>query len=213
MTIGQRLKQLRESKQMTQAETAKAVEAATRGVIANWEADKTTPRPQFLQAYANYFNVPIDWIRYGDFDEFCNKVLTYAIETDIPHPLYMELKRLLDITAQRYAINEEPKEDAQTRLETFKEAYGDSLIKKIKGKGAVYDEDSVLQVAINVITDTLNSSGAELFNNTIKDLKTMKPAINKMMNSEKLSDDREALKKVDNDITALLNSLDKLLNQ
>lgn len=210
-TVGQRLKRLRGK--LSIIELSNKLHLNNSSIVSKWERGERNPKDSALQAYANYFNVPIDWIRYGDFDEFCNKVLTYAIETDIPNPLYMELKRLLDITAQRYAINEEPKEDAQTRIETLKRFYGDSLINMIKEKGAVYDEGSILQIAINIIADTLNGGGAELFASTIKNLKAVQSITQKIINDGKSGDDLEELKQVDNDITALLSSLDKLLNQ
>lgn len=121
-TVGDRLKQLRESKQMTQAETAKAVEAATRGVIANWEADKTTPRPQFLQAYANYFDVSKDWIINGNEDDaptIRNKLKEMENAMDFILDYLTTLDRRQDLILQE--INELKEMMKSAPSEKFKE--------------------------------------------------------------------------------------------
>lgn len=63
--IGERLRYLRISKGMTMEETAKQVGAFGRSVVSNWEKGKTTPKPQFMKAYADVFGVSQEWIRKG----------------------------------------------------------------------------------------------------------------------------------------------------
>lgn len=74
--VGLRLKQLRTEKGMTMKEVADKVGASVYSVVGNWEYGKTLPRPHFLKSYADYFNVPIDWIKYGEFKGFLYKTVT-----------------------------------------------------------------------------------------------------------------------------------------
>ncbi len=54
-----KLKELREEKEMTQSELAKAINSAQRN-ISNWETGKNEPDCQAILAIANFFKVPID---------------------------------------------------------------------------------------------------------------------------------------------------------
>lgn len=74
--IAKRLKKLRLEKGLTMEKTAKQVGAYGSSVVSNWEKGKTTPKPQFMKAYADAFQVPIEWIKYGDFDQYLYNVIT-----------------------------------------------------------------------------------------------------------------------------------------
>ena len=68
--IGQRLKMLREKRGMTMAQIADALHVSSNAVVNNWEKENKKISPKFLKAYADYFNVPIDWIKYGDLENY-----------------------------------------------------------------------------------------------------------------------------------------------
>lgn len=75
IAVGNRLRRLRENKGVTMQETADNVGASFNSVISNWEHGKTLPRPHFLEAYARYFGVSVDWIKYGDKFDFALLVI------------------------------------------------------------------------------------------------------------------------------------------
>lgn len=67
--VGSRLKQLRTEKGMTMAQVADALHVSSNAVVNNWEKENKKISPKFLKAYADYFNVPVDWIKYGELKE------------------------------------------------------------------------------------------------------------------------------------------------
>lgn len=75
-TIGNRLKKLRNDKNLSMGELAEKLQLSTKGAVSRWERDIVTPRDKTLKAYADYFNVSIDWIKYGEFKEFLYKTVT-----------------------------------------------------------------------------------------------------------------------------------------
>ena len=66
--VGLRLQQLRTEKAMTMEQLGKKL-GVSKAAISRWEKGERIPRPRFLKAYADYFNVPIDWIKYGELKE------------------------------------------------------------------------------------------------------------------------------------------------
>jgi transcriptional regulator with XRE-family HTH domain len=65
MSIGERIRLLRNDSHMTQEELAKIAGLKDRSSIANWEANRVTPDYEQLQKVANYFKVTIDYIING----------------------------------------------------------------------------------------------------------------------------------------------------
>jgi transcriptional regulator with XRE-family HTH domain len=66
MSIGERIRLLRNDSHMTQEELAKIAGLKDRSSIANWEANRVTPDYEQLQKVANYFKVTIDYIINGN---------------------------------------------------------------------------------------------------------------------------------------------------
>ncbi len=83
-TLGDRLKQLRESENLKQTELvdifAKRNFNITSAAISQYESNKRTPDTDTLAMYADFFNVTLDWL-YGRTD---NKN-PYEIETIAAH--------------------------------------------------------------------------------------------------------------------------------
>lgn len=61
MTLGQRLKNLREDKDMTREQLAKAL-CITYSALAKYETDVRTPDHDTLRKVAEYFKVSVDWL-------------------------------------------------------------------------------------------------------------------------------------------------------
>lgn len=61
MNFPQRLKELREGLKLTQAELAKKL-GVSPGSIGNYESGARTPRLDDLEMFADYFNVPMDYL-------------------------------------------------------------------------------------------------------------------------------------------------------
>ncbi len=64
-TIGSRIKTLRKSKNITQAELAQALHAS-REALAKWETDAAIPTAESVKALASYFSVSTDYLLTGD---------------------------------------------------------------------------------------------------------------------------------------------------
>lgn len=91
--IGKRLKYLRINKQLTQEEVSKIVGSYNGTVVGNWERGKTKPKKQYLEKYASYFNVSIDWILTGENDcEMWLRTTRELAELDLPTELTKEEK-------------------------------------------------------------------------------------------------------------------------
>ena len=63
--IAKRLKELRESRNMTQAEIGEIAKVSNKAVWA-WENGKSIPRMGSLQRIADYFNVSASWLIEGE---------------------------------------------------------------------------------------------------------------------------------------------------
>lgn len=69
-TIGDRLKYLRERENLKQVELAKIFSQKnfniTSAAISQYESNKRKPDTDILAMYADYFDVSIDWLYYGE---------------------------------------------------------------------------------------------------------------------------------------------------
>ena len=72
MNIGQRIKQLRLERNITQPELAKAINVSN-GLISFWENSVNEPKASLILKLAIYFNVSSDYLL-GLEDEFGNKI-------------------------------------------------------------------------------------------------------------------------------------------
>lgn len=183
MTIGKRLKQIRTTLGYTQAETAKKVGAATRGVIANWEADKTTPRPHFIQAYSDAFGVPVNWFKYGPYDEYAEKVMKQVLngqsETELDYrSFFVHGADMLGITPEEIIkvikeyMHRHPEKEVYEELDTLQacaRCLREIVVSKVhetikKGLGFKNDFDidfvklnDLLDIKSNLLMSVLNS--------------------------------------------------------
>lgn len=73
-TIGDRLALLRIEQNMTMEQVAKAI-GVTKASVSRWETGERTPRKEYIQAYAYYFDTSVDWILNGDEEVDLNKRL------------------------------------------------------------------------------------------------------------------------------------------
>lgn len=89
--VGQRLFELRKSKNLTQEELSKIFKVSKMSVN-RWEKGERNPTTENLQKYTNYFNVSINWIKYGNCE---NGVLQAQID-EINRKLNLILQKLED---------------------------------------------------------------------------------------------------------------------
>lgn len=66
-SFGERVKELRQKKSLTQAELAEALSAIgedliTRSAVGMWETGKRVPKFEVLETLADYFNVGLDYL-------------------------------------------------------------------------------------------------------------------------------------------------------
>ncbi|GEN36094.1 helix-turn-helix domain-containing protein [Aneurinibacillus danicus] len=65
MSIGQRIKELRATKKISQKDLAEAI-GVSRGNVGDWELDKVKPGADALIALSDFFDVSADWILRGE---------------------------------------------------------------------------------------------------------------------------------------------------
>lgn len=98
MNIGSVIRQLRESRKMTQEELAKVAGVSTQSV-SSWELNNSTPRMNVLKKLADYFEVDVASIVAGiDKNE---TVATYLFRTLTPEEQKLAIQHMQFLYAQR----------------------------------------------------------------------------------------------------------------
>lgn len=108
MTIGDRIKTLRDIRDLTQEELAKAVNTISdlninRGMISKWENNKENPSMDSVRSLAQFFNCSLDYLI--GLDE--NKVA----ETQSESLATLELKKYFDNNVEK--LSKLPKDDIE----------------------------------------------------------------------------------------------------
>lgn len=62
ITLGERIKELRLKKDLSQDELAKILSMKNRSSIANWEADRISPDNETIKKIASFFDVSVDFL-------------------------------------------------------------------------------------------------------------------------------------------------------
>lgn len=75
MQIGDRLKELRINKGLSMDDIAKIIGVSSSSVISRYENKQTKPKEKYIIKYSNYFNVSVDWIKYGDLEDYIFDIL------------------------------------------------------------------------------------------------------------------------------------------
>lgn len=65
MTIGDRVRELRKAKNLTQDELANAISGLTRRMVAGIEIGDTNPTLKQIEAFSMFFNVSADYLIFG----------------------------------------------------------------------------------------------------------------------------------------------------
>lgn len=89
MSVGQNIKRLRESCNLTQSELAK-IAGATNKAVSTWENDKATPRMGAIQKIADYFGVAKSTV----IEDFNHE--NYISDNDIKFALFKCSKEVTD---------------------------------------------------------------------------------------------------------------------
>ena len=102
MSIGSTIRNMRESRRLTQAELAKIV-GTTMQTISAWELDKKIPRMGMLKKLADYFGVQITTIIAGvDMPE---TIASYLFSTLTPEEQKLAIDHMHFLYAQRQQSN------------------------------------------------------------------------------------------------------------
>lgn len=64
-SVGQRIHDLRKSKNVSMEELAKKVGASGKSTVNTWEKGLTIPRAKYLESLADYFGVSVNYLKYG----------------------------------------------------------------------------------------------------------------------------------------------------
>lgn len=81
MTLGQRLKRLRKSKKWTLVEAAEKLQLKSHSTYSNWEYDRTEPDLDTLSKLADLYEVPVNYLMFGEVKEPSQKILGREIKT------------------------------------------------------------------------------------------------------------------------------------
>lgn len=83
--FGNKIKDLRENKKITQAELAKILDVSP-STIGMWEQNRRTPDAESLKKISNVFNVSVDYILgKTDIRNYDNMEPTIALHSEIPY--------------------------------------------------------------------------------------------------------------------------------
>lgn len=82
MSLNERLKKLREDKELTMEQLANNLGVSSKGDISRWENGNITPRVKTLKKYSDYFGVSIDWLKYGEPMERVIEVITEKLNRE-----------------------------------------------------------------------------------------------------------------------------------
>ncbi|TPR26464.1 XRE family transcriptional regulator [Apilactobacillus micheneri] len=89
--VGLRLSSLRKENNLSMDDLAKAISVAGRSTINGWEKGRSLPTNTFIEKLANFFEVPVDFIKYGSLKEFTMNLLKTEIWDS--EDLYSELQK------------------------------------------------------------------------------------------------------------------------
>lgn len=115
MMLGDRLRELRNNKKLTQEELAEKI-GVTRGTYAHYEINKRQPDYETLKKLSDYFNVSLDYLITGEDgqipspDEFWKEImdpetrLFFKDLHDAPEDAIKEMKEIWDIIKKRRDI-------------------------------------------------------------------------------------------------------------
>lgn len=230
-TVGDRLKLLREKKRFTMLEMAQAIGAPNNAMVNNWEKGHKNISVKYLEAYAKYFNVSIDWIRSGDFNIWLKKTIYKEIQRGHIYDAYelTPLQKAIYEFARRFGVsNESYKKGNKIDLGDYTFDIGQYLLfgfpsfevdtttlqkngfdgyqmcytyEKLLHKKAGYDSDKVIYQTI------------ELFNKDLRDMKDIYEDDSDFPNINLVIDTLEKKKEKQEDIPApIAEAILKLLD-
>lgn len=75
--VGLRIHDLRTNKNISMEELAQQIGAGGKSTINTWEKGVTLPRSQYLLKLADYFNVSLDYLKYGSLKNYLIDLLIY----------------------------------------------------------------------------------------------------------------------------------------
>lgn len=111
-TFGERLKQLRKDKKLTQAQLAKALDL-DQSTISYYEKDKKVPDIQTLERIASYFDVSLDSLwTLNDSTEFIQSVGRVTREVTDPYITPNDLKDKFKLVVEGRPATDEEIEEA-----------------------------------------------------------------------------------------------------
>lgn len=73
--VGNRIFNLRKSKNLSMNELAKKIGAGGKSTINTWEKGVTLPRPSFLKSIASEFNVSVNYLKYGNLNNYLDDLV------------------------------------------------------------------------------------------------------------------------------------------
>ncbi|MRI03749.1 helix-turn-helix domain-containing protein [Lactobacillus reuteri] len=80
--VGSRILNLRKSKNLSMDDLAKKIGAGGKSTINTWEKGVTLPRPSFLKAIASEFNVSVNYLKYGNLNNYLDNLVRNDLSSE-----------------------------------------------------------------------------------------------------------------------------------
>lgn len=98
--VGQRIKELRQSRNLTLDEVAKIIHAKGKSTVNAWERGATVPRNDFLVSLCKLFNVSKEELLFGSLDTYLLNLIIndYQSENSLTHS---SIENYLNLTSER----------------------------------------------------------------------------------------------------------------
>lgn len=91
--VGERIKAIRNKGNWTLEEFGKIVQNASKGLVSNWEKGVNIPSEKRLKLIAILGNTEVDWLLYGELEDFLRKVFSVFDIAYLDEKFYTELTK------------------------------------------------------------------------------------------------------------------------
>lgn len=80
--VGRRISELRKRKNLTMEQLADYVGASGKSTVSTWEKGLTLPRPEFLHKLATFFEVDLNFLKFGTLQNYVNGLIFNDLDSE-----------------------------------------------------------------------------------------------------------------------------------
>ncbi|MDT2797584.1 helix-turn-helix domain-containing protein [Enterococcus cecorum] len=163
--VGERIHQIRASKDMTMEEFGSLIESSPKSTVNNWEKGNTLPSKSKLEKIALIGGCSIDWLKYGSIEEYISDFIEDKFDKEKLSKDFIMSKLLPLVKKNGLSYNDDLK-----ILSIL-----NNLLNDLENKNFFPLEQQKAQNKLNIIFekdishDSLNSSSFNVLENLVKD--------------------------------------------